>query len=55
MNLHASGMTLDELRLTLQKEYGLINAVADQIEFVFKTKAGSNGNKKEVRIDEGGK
>ena len=45
-------MALDEMQLTLQEDYGLVNDV--QIEFVFKTKAGSNGNEKEVRINEGG-
>lgn len=38
-NLYVSGMNIEKMQLTLQEVYGLINAVADQIEFVFKTEA----------------
>ena len=37
-DLHVPGMSLDEIKFTLQEEYGLDEAVADRIDFVYKTK-----------------
>ena len=54
VNLHTEGMIVNDLRDAIQLEYDLDDATIDCIKVIYSAKVGENGNKKSVRIFEGG-
>ena len=53
-DIHSDGITVDELRMAIQEQCALDDAVVDRIEFQYKRKFGSKGNSKMVSIFDDG-